>query len=75
MELKINVDYNEILGLVHQLPEKDKERLATILQTEISSRKPSKFNQKLILEAPIWSEDDYKNFTDERKHFNKSRII
>jgi hypothetical protein len=75
MELKINIDYNEILGLVHQLTEKDKERLATILQTEISSRKSSKFSKKLILEAPIWSEDDYKFFTDARKHFNKSRII
>jgi hypothetical protein len=74
MELKIKIDYNQILGLIHQLPEGEMEKLAITLQSEISSKKSSKPIQELILKAPTWSDSDFNNYQEARNYTNKSRI-
>jgi hypothetical protein len=74
MELKLNIDYYQILGLIRQLPEKKKKELAITLQSEISSEKSSKTIRELILKAPTWSDSDFSAFQESRDHFNKSRI-
>lgn len=68
MELKINLDYNEILNLIHQLPEKDIEKLALTLQSEVSSKKSSESIQDLILKAPTWSDSELDSY-------NKARVV
>lgn len=74
MEIKINLDLNQILGLIRQLPEKDIEKLALTLQSEISHQKSRSSLKSLILEAPTWNESDYENYQNVRQHINESRI-
>ena len=74
MELRIDVDYNQILRLIHQLPKKEIEKLTNTLQTEMTSKKSSKAIQKMILKAPTWSDSDLNDSNEARNHINKSRI-
>jgi hypothetical protein len=75
MELRIDIDYNQILRLIHQLPQKEIEKLTNTLQTEIASKKSSKAIQKMILNAPTWSDSDLNDYNEARNHINKSRIV
>lgn len=74
MELKINLEFNQILKLIHQLPKKDIERLSAVLQSEVSASKSSTSLQKLILDAPTWTGEDLNNYNEARTHINQSRI-
>ena len=74
MELRINIDYNEILGLIQQLPEKEIKKLAITLQSEISAKKSSKTIKDLILKAPTWSDSELNAFQKARDYINKSKI-
>ena len=65
MELRINLEYKQILNLVHQLPEKDIEKLASTLQSEVSNKRKRTKNrsiQKLLLKAPTWTESENSEF-------------
>lgn len=74
MELKIKLDYNQILNLIHQLSDKDIEKLAVTLQSEVSSKKSSGSIEDLILQAPTWTDSELNEFRAARDHINKSRI-
>jgi hypothetical protein len=74
MELKLNIDYNQILGLIHQLPEKEIKKLAITLQSEIVSKKSSTKIQEIILSAPTWTDTDLSDYNEARSFINKSRI-
>ena len=74
MDSGINIDYEKVLRLVRQLPEKDIEKLTITLQSEISSKKPSSSLQELLLRAPTWTEKELNDFNAARNHINKSRI-
>lgn len=71
MELRIDLDYNQILGLIHQLPKREIERLTNTLQSEISLNKSSKDLQEIILKAPTWSDSDLDDYNKARVHINK----
>ena len=77
MELKLNLNFNQILSLVRQLNDKEKERLAESLQSDIASTKPSKKKdiQEIILNAPTWGEEELTDWQNARTHGNNSRII
>ncbi|RKY54369.1 MAG: hypothetical protein DRP93_05175 [Candidatus Neomarinimicrobiota bacterium] len=74
MELTVNVDYEQILGLIYQLPKKEIEKLTITLQSEILSKKSTKSIQELILNAPTWSDPEFDNYQKARNHIEKSRI-
>lgn len=74
MELKINIDYNQKLRLIHQLPEKEINKLAVTLNSEITLKKTSQSVQELILKAPTWTDSDFNNYTKARNHFDNSRL-
>ena len=74
MELKINLEFNQILKLIHQLPRKDIERLSSVLQSEVSASKSSTSLHKMILDAPTWSDADLHDYNEARAHLNQSRI-
>jgi hypothetical protein len=74
MELSININYNQILKLIRQLPQKDIEKLTRTLQNEISSEKTLVSLDKLILQAPTWSDSDLKDYNEAKNHINKSRV-
>jgi len=70
----MKADYNQILELIHQLPEKEIEKLVITLQSEISSKKTSESIQELILQAPTWSDSDLEDYKEARNYINKSRL-
>ncbi len=74
MELSLDINYNQILRLVRQLPKKDIVKLANALQSEISAGKSVESIQKLILQAPTWTDSELNDFNQARIHINKSRI-
>ncbi len=74
MELKINLEFNQLLKLIHQLPKKDIERLSVVLQSEVSVNKSTSSLQKLILEAPTWTDAELHVYEEARAHLNQSRI-
>lgn len=74
MELRIDLEFNQILQLIHQLPKKEIERLTITLQSEISVNKSASNLQKMILDAPTWSDAELHEYEEARTHLNQSRI-
>lgn len=74
MDSGINIEYNQILKLIHQLPKKEIERLTITLQSEIESGKSPKSLQKMILDAPTWTDAELHDYEEARAHLNQSRI-
>ena len=76
MELRINVDYNQILNLINQLPAKEIEKLSLAMQMELSSKKKNgKRNlKKLLLSAPTWTDTEYEEYLEVRKQINNTRL-
>jgi len=74
MELRVDISYSEILRLIRQLPKKDIKKLTNTLQSEIATDKSTKSLQKLILQAPTWTDSDLNDYSVARIHINKSRI-
>ncbi|MCF8235731.1 MAG: hypothetical protein K9G67_15855 [Bacteroidales bacterium] len=74
MELKINLNYRQILNLIKQLPEEEKKKLAVTLQSDMSSNTGNDALKGLILEAPTWANDDYSLYKDARDSINNSRL-
>jgi len=74
MELRVDINYNQILSLIRQLPKKDIKKLTNTLQSEIVTDKSTKSIQRLILEAPTWTDSELNDYNNARNHINKSRI-
>jgi len=74
MELKINIDYNQILKLIYQLPESEIKRLISTLQTDVLTKRKLNSIQELLLEGPTWTESDIEDYQNARNFINKSRI-
>ena len=74
MELRLNIDYDQILKLIQQLPDKEIERLAITLQSEVASKKSTTTIHEVALKAPTWSDSDFNDYQEARDHINRSRI-
>jgi hypothetical protein len=70
MELKVDINYNQILGLIRQLPKKDIKKLTNTLQSEIVADKSTRSLLKLILQAPTWTDSDLDDYNEARIHIN-----
>lgn len=77
MELKLNLNYTQILKLVYQLSDRDKKKLMQTLRTDFFSKrkKPNKNIQELVLGAPTWGDEQLTEYEERRDHVNKSRLI
>jgi len=81
MELKLNIEYPQVLELVEQLPEKDVRKLAIYIQSKFAisakewirpqNRTPI---QELITQAPTWTDEEYSDYLEARHHINQSRL-
>ena len=72
--MELQIDYNQILRLIHQLSEKEINKLAVTLNSEINVKRKSQPIQELILNAPTWNDSDFNDYTEGRNHFNNSRL-
>lgn len=82
MELKVNLNFNEVVKIVMQLPESDRKKLAqkilhteNQLHTEKTRSKTENIKltdfQKILLNGPTWSEEEYANWKKVRDDLDK----
>ena len=73
MELKVEIGFNELLHAIQQLPESQR----AILQDELKKKEQPKTDitdfQKFLLNGPVMSDEEYKNFKETRKRLNQWR--
>ena len=75
MEMKVHL-YQQLLALLKQMPGKEAEKIFNLLKKEFSPKKKPKSSgnlQRLILNAPTWTEKEYNNFLEARTHLNSFR--
>ena len=79
MELRINLGYEQILHLVRQLPFQKKQQLTQEIEKELrleeekkqaGNNELSEF-QEFLLKGPVMSDEQFKNFQELRKSFNR----
>ncbi len=74
MELTVNLQFEQVLNLVRQLPKAELQRLVKTLQSQLSEMpepKPLTDWQKLIQQAPTWGESELQAVEEARQHFNR----
>lgn len=78
MDLKISIGYQQFLELVAQLPAIELEKLAVVIQQQLKANPPQKQKtplQKLLLQAPTWTDQEYQNYLQAKTHLNQFRQI
>ena len=76
MELKLEIGYKQVLEIIKQLPANQIAKLLIDAQSIIRGEKPKKDIsdfQKLLLSAPIMSEEQHNMFVENRKIFSQWR--
>jgi hypothetical protein len=73
MELRINLELNQIIGLIKELPYNDKLLVKSQLDKELTKNaKQSDVSLKqLLLSGPIMTDEGIRNYKELRKQFNK----
>lgn len=71
MRLRINLDYNRLVNSIHQLPKKETEGLTITLKAEIESSTSNQSLQKMILDAPTWTDSKLHDYNEARVHLNQ----
>jgi len=77
MELKLKLEYADVLKLIKQLPAHQLVKLNTELDVHISKdNNIEKRNSihKLLLQGPIMDDNQYNEFLENRNRFNKWRV-
>lgn len=75
MELKVDIGFDQLLEVIRQLPD-DKRSL---LKAELSASKatetpiPKDTFLEFLLNGPVMSDEQYKEYLETRKHFNAWR--
>lgn len=75
MEVKIHLEFRQILELIYQLPKNDFEKLLKALQNEYKTKTKKQVKQttelqELILNAPTWTDVEYNNYLQAKEHLN-----
>ncbi|GHV72526.1 hypothetical protein FACS1894201_02200 [Bacteroidia bacterium] len=77
MQLTVNIGYDQIVNLVKQLPANQIEKIKQEFTQEYIKAKAraeiSEF-QEFLLSGPVMSEQQYKEFNENREHLNAWRI-
>ncbi len=72
MELKLNMDFEQLLNLVKQLPKAEKEKLMAALQTSTASPMDKKPERELgKFQGKIWMSDDFNEPLDDFNEYSK----
>jgi hypothetical protein len=76
MNLNLNIDYNDLVAIIKQLPVSDLKMLNNTINQEIVIKKQVEKSdlQTLLLKAPTWTEEEFHEYQKVREHINKSRL-
>lgn len=75
MEIKLNIAYEQLLTIIHQLPTEEINKLKTDID-RISQEKNAETTdelESLIVDGPVMSDEQYHTFEENRKNFNQWR--
>jgi len=74
MELKADIEYEELLKVIKNLPDDKITQLKADLSTiQSQNKKPLTAFQELLLKGPVMDDEQYKAYKENRAHFNKWR--
>lgn len=76
MSLKLELDYSDLLKLIKQLPTNQILQLKSDLDNQIKGKKMEESAntlQELLLEGPVMTDEEYENFQENRKLFDRWR--
>ncbi len=75
MEVKSNIDYNQILNLIKQLPANQVAKLRADLGTKRRRKPKQKISefQEFLLSGPQMTDNQYQTYLDNRKLLNQWR--
>jgi hypothetical protein len=76
MELTLNIGYDQLLLLVKQLSANQIAKLKSELDDEfVLSKSKAEITefQKFLLNGPVMNKEQFNNYLENRKHFNKWR--
>lgn len=74
MQVRVNIEYDEVLRLIKQLPYKEKQRLSSEIardlhpEKEIENIEVKEF-QDFLLQGPVMSDGQFREFKELRKDF------
>ncbi len=77
MELRLNIDCNQLLSLIKQLPATQIAKLRIELDKKYSEEKPKKASsdfQKFLLNDPVMSDKQYNAFVENRERMTQWRL-
>ncbi len=76
MQLTVDIEFNELLKIIKQLPAFQIEKIKTEVNEKTVVNKPivekSEF-QEFLLSGPVMSEEQYQGYLENRQQFNKWR--
>ena len=73
MELRINIEVNQIIGLIKQMPSEHKLKIKEELAKETRGKTVSNNNfnlTELLLSGPIMNNEEKENFKNIQKYFD-----
>jgi hypothetical protein len=76
MEMTLQIGYEQIIGLIRQMPANQIARIKTdISDSYVNAKSAADITdfQKFIRSAPVMSNEQYSAFKQQRKHFNQWR--
>lgn len=71
MKVNIELNYEQLLASIKQLPLAERKRLLEALTKDVQTEKKPNQLQELLLKGPTWSEADYQKFLKTREQLNK----
>jgi len=73
MELKMNIEFGQIVHLLGQMPAKQVAKIKNeFSEAYIAQKAKSEVSdfQQFLLSAPVMSNEQYADFNNQRQHFN-----
>ncbi len=76
MHLNNDLNIEQILQVINQLPDEDKKKLiARINKTGKADKPPSaEILKELALTAPVWTDEEYQDYLERKKYIRNSRL-
>jgi hypothetical protein len=74
MELRLDIGFNQLIGLIKQLPPDQKLKIKQEVEKQILSADKSLINNdltELLLSGPVMTKDEESNFKKFNKEFSK----
>lgn len=77
MEMRIDLNYRDIIKLIKQLPDEQFDRLSEYIRSKGKKKSSSNENQlkELLMSSPTWSDEDYNYYLEKKEHLKRFREL